>query len=238
MKRAFGRGTGAFGRNDFRRKYGLKSAREKSRLRNNLRNLAICIVAVLIILLLKNMSFSYAGRTVDSIKTVITREYNLGEKVSSLKDAIPALRRSIMKAFNSEETPGLMDMPVDGVITSGYGMRTHPVFNVERKHEGIDISASVGEPVKAAMPGTVREAGPHPELGNIVVIEHDADLKTLYGHLDRIRVKKGQEVSQGEIIGQVGSTGISTGSHLHFEVWRNGRPVDPVNELDLGLKDT
>lgn len=82
------------------------------------------------------------------------------------------------------------------------------------------------------------EAGSHPQFGNIVIIEHITDMKTLYGHLENIRVKENQQVSQGEIIGQLGSTGISTGPHLHFEVWRNGRPVDPVNELNLGLKDT
>lgn len=238
MKRAFGRSLRTFGRTNLGRRYGVKSVKEKSRLRNNIRNLTICIIVVLIILLLKNMTFSYAQRATDGIKSIITREYDIGEKISSLKGAIPTLRRSILRVFNDNNSPGLMEMPVEGVITSGYGMRSHPVFNVEIKHEGIDISAPPGEPVRAASAGVVIEAGSHPKFGNIVIIEHSTNLKTLYGHLDNISVKENQEVSRGEVIGQLGSTGISTGPHLHFEVWRNDRPVDPVNELDLGLKDT
>ncbi|HOC08153.1 MAG TPA: M23 family metallopeptidase [Bacillota bacterium] len=238
MKRAFGRSLRTIGRNNPGRRYGVKSVKDKSRLRSNIRNLTICIVVVLIILLLKNMTFSYAQRATAGIKAIITREYDIGERISSLKGAIPTLRRSILRVFNDDIPSGPMEMPVEGVITSGYGMRTHPVFNVELRHEGIDISAPPGEPVRAALAGVVIEAGSHPQFGNIVIIEHNTDLKTLYGHLDNIRVKENQEVSQGEIIGQLGSTGISTGPHLHFEVWRNGRPVDPVNELNPGLKDT
>ena len=238
MKRGFGRSVRRFGRNDIKRRYGVGSAKDKDRLRSNLRRLTICITVVIIILLLKNMNFSYAQRATSGIKSVITTEYNLKERFTALRDTVPVIKNSIMRVFGTGDSPGLMIMPVQGEITSGYGKRTHPVFKVESKHEGIDIAAPVGQPVKAALPGVVVEAGPHSEFGNVVVIEHSAGLRTLYGHLDQLRVEEGQQVSRGQTIGTVSNTGLSTGSHLHFEVWRNGRPVDPAHELDLGLIGT
>ncbi|MDD2573294.1 MAG: M23 family metallopeptidase [Bacillota bacterium] len=238
MKRGFRRSVRRFEKKDIRRRYGTGSAKDKNLLKNNLRNLTICIAVVIIILLLKKMDFFYAHKATSGIKSIITREYNLKERVVSLKDTIPVIRNSIMRVLGTGDSLGPMTMPVQGEITSGYGIRTHPVFKVESKHEGIDIAASAGEPVKAALSGVVVEAGPHPEFGNVVVIEHSTDLKTLYGHLDQIRVEESQEVSRGDTIGTIGSTGLSTGAHLHFEVWKNGRPVDPVHELDLGLTGT
>jgi murein DD-endopeptidase MepM/ murein hydrolase activator NlpD len=74
-------------------------------------------------------------------------------------------------------------------------------------------------------------------FGNIIVIDHGKGLKTVYGHLGEVKAVVGREVTQGEVIGSVGNTGISTGAHLHFEVWRNGKAVDPANELDKAVRD-
>jgi murein DD-endopeptidase MepM/ murein hydrolase activator NlpD len=122
---------------------------------------------------------------------------------------------------------GKLKMPVQGRISSGYGYRTHPIFRVRKMHTGIDIAAASGTAIKAAASGTVVFSGRWGGYGNCVIVDHGGGLATLYGHCSRIAVKKGQAVEQGETVGYVGSTGLSTGPHLHFEVRKNGRPVNP-----------
>ncbi|MBC7330523.1 peptidoglycan DD-metalloendopeptidase family protein [bacterium] len=121
--------------------------------------------------------------------------------------------------------------PVRGSITSGFGMRTHPIYHIKKMHTGIDISAHSGTPIKAAAGGEVVFAGWWGGYGNVVIIDHGGGISTLYAHCSAIYVKKGQSVSQGEVIAAVGSTGLSTGPHLHFEVRKNGKPVDPLGYL-------
>lgn len=239
MKRDFKRKIARFRRKDFGRKYGTAGTGDKNRLKNNLRSLTLCISVVIIMLLIKNMDFSYARRVTAGVKSVITREYDLKERFIILKDTLPGIRDRMMKFIGTEKADDSMIMPVRGEITSGYGKRHHPVFNIESKHEGIDISAAAGEPVKAALGGVVIKAGEQSDFGNVIMIEHSVSLKTLYGHLRDIKVKEGQKVSQGDVIGSVGNTGLCTGTHLHFEVWRNDKPIDPMDELeqDLDLVD-
>jgi murein DD-endopeptidase MepM/ murein hydrolase activator NlpD len=117
--------------------------------------------------------------------------------------------------------------PVNGSIGSGFGPRTHPIYGGSRMHTGIDISASQGTPIRAAGDGVVKMAGVNGGYGNWTLIDHGDGLATGYGHQSRIAVSVGQRVSQGQVIGYVGSTGASTGPHLHWEVRVNGNPVDP-----------
>lgn len=118
--------------------------------------------------------------------------------------------------------------PVNGAVTSFYGWRRDP-FNRNRRqfHNGIDIRGNVGTPVRAAMAGRVSTVGFDRVLGNYVVINHNAGYRTLYAHLNTIRTRTGAYVAVGERIGDVGNTGQSTGSHLHFTVYRNGVTVNP-----------
>ncbi|MCF8010912.1 MAG: peptidoglycan DD-metalloendopeptidase family protein [Clostridiales bacterium] len=120
--------------------------------------------------------------------------------------------------------------PVEGSITSGYGYRRHPVTGDYSFHSGIDIGASKGEGVSAAEKGLVILAGKVSGYGNTVIIDH-GDCKTLYGHLSFIRAKSGEEVEQGEVIGEVGNTGVSTGPHLHFEIRKGPSFIDPEEYL-------
>jgi murein DD-endopeptidase MepM/ murein hydrolase activator NlpD len=115
--------------------------------------------------------------------------------------------------------------PASGVVTSGFGWRWG------RMHEGLDIAASYGAPISAASSGTVIYAGWMGGYGNLVVIDHGGGLATAYGHQSSIAVSSGSQVSQGQTIGYVGSTGHSTGPHLHFEVRVNGSAVDPMGYL-------
>ena len=122
--------------------------------------------------------------------------------------------------------------PVSGYITSSYGYRIYPFEGGGRQfHTGMDIGAPYGTPIRAAMSGRVSSAGWDDVLGNHVVISHHAGYRTLYGHMSVIRVKTGAYVGTGERIGDVGSTGLSTGPHVHFTVYKNGVTVNPRSLL-------
>src|SRR5215207_127607 len=124
---------------------------------------------------------------------------------------------------------GRFILPVNGAITSGFGPRTHPIYGGSRMHTGVDITASTGTPIKAAGDGVVKMAGSNGGYGNWTLIDHGDGLATGYGHQSRIAVSVGQRVGAGEVIGYVGSTGASTGPHLHWEVRVNGNPVNPMS---------
>jgi murein DD-endopeptidase MepM/ murein hydrolase activator NlpD len=121
--------------------------------------------------------------------------------------------------------------PADGPISSSFGRRLHPIFHTWRMHTGVDIGAGYGSPVRAAAGGQVVVAGVITGYGNAIVVDHGNGLATLYGHLSRFAVHRGEQVDPGETIGAVGNTGNSTGPHLHFEVRVNGTPVDPMPYL-------
>ena len=126
---------------------------------------------------------------------------------------------------------GEFGWPLDGHyrISSGFGIRTDPIQNVLKKHNGIDLPAPTGTPVYAAKDGKVIAAGEMGNAGNAIIIDHGNSVETRYYHLSKIHVKNGKSVSQGELIGEVGSTGKSTGPHLHFEIRVKSNPVDPLH---------
>jgi murein DD-endopeptidase MepM/ murein hydrolase activator NlpD len=115
-------------------------------------------------------------------------------------------------------------------LVSGFGFRIHPIYKTRRMHTGVDFLAPTGTPIYATGNGVVIEADrSNHGYGRMVVIDHGYGYQTLYAHLSQIRVREGQEIKRGEIVGTVGNTGISTAPHLHYEVVRNGRKVNPVN---------
>ena len=118
--------------------------------------------------------------------------------------------------------------------TSGFGMREHPILQTMRAHMGVDYAAPIGTPVISVADGVVVESSFHGAYGNMVVIQHNANQSTAYAHLSRMNVRKGQAIKQGEVVGAVGSTGLSTGPHLHFEFRINGRHVDPLTLAQQG----
>ncbi|MBX3593480.1 MAG: M23 family metallopeptidase [Sphingomonas sp.] len=125
------------------------------------------------------------------------------------------------------ERKGQMAMPASGRISSGFGLRRHPVLGFARMHKGMDIAAAYGSPIRAANDGTVAFAGRSGGYGNFVRLNHNGGMGTGYGHMSRIAVRAGQRVSRGQVIGYVGSTGLSTGPHLHYELYRNGVAINP-----------
>ena len=122
----------------------------------------------------------------------------------------------------------LVAWPADGEKTSGFGPRVHPIFGTVRQHNGIDLGGDTGDRVRAARSGEVILAGQRGGFGNTIVIYHGLGYSTLYAHLSRIEVSEGQNVQSGDRIGAIGSTGWSTGPHLHFELRIDGKAVDPT----------
>lgn len=129
---------------------------------------------------------------------------------------------------NPSIVPGYFVWPADGPLTSRYGTRVHPISGARKLHAGVDIGAPSGAPIRAAAAGLVLRAGPYGGYGLATIIDHGNGLATLYAHQSRIGVSAGQQVAQGQNIGAVGSTGYSTGPHLHFEVRINGQARDPL----------
>lgn len=127
--------------------------------------------------------------------------------------------------------------PVSGQVLSGFGMREHPVLGYKRHHDGVDFRARVGTPIYATGDGVVRAAGRRGNYGIRIIIDHDYGYRTQYAHLSEIAdgIIPGAEVKRGQQIAKSGNTGVTSGPHLHYEVHRNGRPVDPLNYLFADL---
>jgi murein DD-endopeptidase MepM/ murein hydrolase activator NlpD len=157
------------------------------------------------------------------------RERADAEEIDSLQQVSAELAAKIQAAQSHSTVvrtgSGALAWPVNAPITSSFGWRWG------RMHEGIDLGAAYGSPIAAAGAGTVIYAGWLGGYGNLTVIDHGGGLSTAYGHQSQIGVSVGQHVEQGQIIGNVGSTGHSTGPHLHFEVRVNGQAVDPLGYL-------
>jgi murein DD-endopeptidase MepM/ murein hydrolase activator NlpD len=126
---------------------------------------------------------------------------------------------------------GSLSWPVSGAVTSPFGWRIHPILGYKKFHTGIDIGVGYGVPIHAAGSGTVIYATWMGGYGNVIIIDHGNGLSTLYAHQSSLAVSTGAHVARGQTVGYVGSTGFSTGPHLHFEVRVNGNPVDPMGYL-------
>ena len=143
--------------------------------------------------------------------------------------ALEAEARKAAAAYQpTPSKPGGMVLPVRGRFTSPFGYRIHPISRVRRLHAGQDIGAPTGTPIVAAKAGRVSFAGWRGGYGNCTIIDHGGGVATLYGHQSRLAAGVGTQVAQGQVIGYVGSTGASTGPHLHWEVRINGAPVNPI----------
>jgi len=128
--------------------------------------------------------------------------------------------------------PSIMPIKTDDLkrVSSGFGMRLHPILKIRKMHQGQDFTAKTGTDIYATGNGTVERVDrDHGGYGNYVVINHSYGFKSLYAHMSKVNVKKGQKVNRGEVIGLVGNTGRSTAPHLHYEIIKNNRKINPVN---------
>ncbi len=159
--------------------------------------------------------------------------------MARLLDEMEAEERAIEEAIRqAESTPqgqrmlrtaftGGFISPVSGRITSPFGYRHHPITGTYKLHTGIDIACKTGTPIRAAASGIVSQACYNRAYGYMIVIQHNGGYSTLYGHNSRLLVRVGQQVKQGQIIARAGSTGWSTGPHLHYQLMKNGTPINP-----------
>jgi murein DD-endopeptidase MepM/ murein hydrolase activator NlpD len=148
-------------------------------------------------------------------------------KISFEKEEYKKIKESLINNQKLAECiPAIKPLP--GEITSGFGMRMHPILHYERMHDGIDILSDVGSPVKAAGNGIIEFAGIKGGYGLTITINHGFGYESTYAHLSEILVRKNQKVLRGEIIAKSGDSGLSTGPHLHYEVAHDGVKLNPV----------
>ena len=166
-----------------------------------------------------------------SIGNLIYAEMVLSGKALRLyRYTPPGGEAGFYNALGENTRKSLLRTPVDGAsITSGFGMRWHPILGFSRMHQGVDFGVPTGTPVYAAGDGTVTKAAPAGGYGNYVEIEHNRQYATAYAHLSRFAVHQGEHVRQGEVIGYVGMTGLTTGPHLHYEVHYHNAAIDPLS---------
>ncbi len=153
------------------------------------------------------------------------------KKVAELKAAEEAAEEANNSKSIIVHGTGMFAYPSDAPTSSPFGWRMHPILGYRRFHAGLDFAASYGSTIRAADSGTVIFAGWYGGYGNAVIINHGKGITTLYGHTSELYVSEGQTVQRGSAIAAVGSSGLSTGPHLHFEVRRDGTPVDPMGFL-------
>jgi murein DD-endopeptidase MepM/ murein hydrolase activator NlpD len=154
----------------------------------------------------------------------------LRDLLQGLENRLTYVRRNVEKREAlAAATPSIW--PAHGWLTGTFGGRPDPFTGEPDFHQGIDISTDKGNPVYATADGTVASAAPAGEYGNLIVLTHEFGLSTRYGHLSRFNVHAGQRVARGDVIGYVGSTGRSTGAHLHYEILANGKQINPLQLL-------
>jgi len=159
-------------------------------------------------------------------------EHQLASESHRLESQILAMQRSVSSSNKpAQQGSGNLSMPLKAHITSPFGWRRHPIFGVRKFHTGIDLAGPNRSAIRAADSGSVLFTGWYGGYGKVVIISHGKDMATLYAHLSRAAVSVGDNVSKGDVIGYEGTTGFSTGPHLHFEVRVNGKPNNPLNYL-------
>jgi len=161
------------------------------------------------------------------------REYErrIAEMEKSSRELETLINRTVSKSKTQPKSTGKMAWPAKGRLVSRFGYRRHPLWGGTHFHTGLDIAAPYGTPVRAADSGDVIFAGWWDGFGKSVVINHGKSITTVYGHMSRLYVRSGQVIGKGQVVGLIGSTGYSTGPHLHFEVRVRGKPVNPMSRL-------
>ncbi|MFZ5352944.1 MAG: M23 family metallopeptidase [Bacillota bacterium] len=208
---------------------------ERSMLERLLLQSFVSLAAILLLILASSINTVPTNYITSGAKSAVTWDISFSSVIdtfSEFKEVIPKARKTFGLEENTSEK-GLI-MPVEGIITSGFGVRIHPVFNTEKMHNGIDIDAQIGTPIKAAASGKVIEIGEDEINGKYIKIEN-SKYRTVYAHCHRILVKEGSSIKQGDIIAEVGDTGLVSGPHLHFEIWKNDTPLDPVEVIDTSI---
>ncbi|MBX9689650.1 MAG: peptidoglycan DD-metalloendopeptidase family protein [Candidatus Obscuribacterales bacterium] len=158
-------------------------------------------------------------------------EHQLSRESNQLEQQILQMVRASQSKSDKVVThgSGSLAMPIHAPVTSPFGWRRHPIFGVRKFHTGVDLAGPNHTPVKASDSGNVLYSGWYGGYGKVVIVSHGNGLATLYAHMSKVNASAGQNVSKGDVVGYEGSTGFSTGPHLHFEVRVDGKPNNPLN---------
>ncbi|SEM82491.1 Murein DD-endopeptidase MepM and murein hydrolase activator NlpD, contain LysM domain [Gemmobacter aquatilis] len=182
--------------------------------------------------LLKQVRSGYSGQGGPLMPIVSTKGSPLSPDEARANGILGSLDRMNLYRLAAFKAPFANPIPSGRYrFTSGFGVRSDPFNGGARRHEGLDFAGSYGTPIAATADGTVVTAGWKNGYGRAIEVRHDFGLTTLYGHLSEIHVTVGQRVSRGDVIGDMGNSGRSTGTHLHYEVHVGGRPVDPMTYI-------
>ncbi len=167
---------------------------------------------------------------IDSFQLATTSINVLSNRLVERRETLASINNNVLKYLDiAANIPQIW--PVEGRVTSGFGYRIHPISGERNMHTGIDIAAPHGTPIYAPSKGKVVFSGGYGGYGKTVILDHGYGLETLYAHMSAIKVNRGDIVDQGDVIGQIGTTGVSTGPHLHYEVILDAEPIDPLKYL-------
>lgn len=160
-------------------------------------------------------------------------EHQLARESTQLEQQIVLMTKTTKSQDNKPVAlgSGNLSLPLKASITSPFGWRRHPIFGIRKFHTGVDLAGANHSPIKAADSGNVLYSGWYGGYGKVVIVSHGKGLATLYAHLSKVNASAGQNITKGDVIGYEGSTGFSTGPHLHFEVRVDGKPNNPLNFL-------
>ncbi|MGE5629552.1 MAG: M23 family metallopeptidase [Caulobacteraceae bacterium] len=214
------------------RKHGERSYIDKLLLQS-----LISIATVAVVLIISSINTGITNTISDSIKSTINWNVNISKALdtfSNFRSIIPETKKNLgVSEALPEETnaEAAFIMPIEGEVTSEFGERVHPVFKTVKMHTGIDIDGAIGTPIKSSTPGKVKQVGEDAINGKYIRIENGI-YEVVYAHCYKVNVKEGQSVKQGDIIGEVGDTGLASGPHLHFEIHENGGAVNPLEKLE------
>lgn len=199
-------------------------------------------IICLIVITLSNFDNGVVNKIVNGARWVVGSDYDFKTAAANIKGAIPGMNNlpgtvdSLMGKKESVDVlssnSSLMILPVEGTITSVFGTRKDPITQDTAEHYGIDIAGEIGVPIKAAMDGRVVKIEESRSLGRSVTLQHSDGIETVYGHCSEILVDENQRVEKGDYIAKVGDTGEVTSAHLHFEVRRDGKPIDPLSMIE------
>ncbi len=242
------------------------SINSKNRISAIIRQTIICMAIFVIIFTIKNVDSSITNYISIKTSNILKADSDINYLIDSTKKIFQSLNISneklkavfgssnpITKSDNEEVNliPGEMNdkiydwsqliqlgfhNPINGVITSAFGNRISPITNQNEFHEGIDISPVGSDQIMAVLDGEVLETGNNASFGNYLKIKHN-DLISVYAHAEKIVVKQGQKVAKGDLIAIAGNTGASVGKHLHFELWKDEKMVNPQKLFDLEVQE-
>ncbi len=223
--------------------YRLPKNRGKEFYKKTLRQVGLCVVVVLLVILIKNINTPITNKTQDLLKTSLSQEFNFKtsfKKVLNYAKETPNVADKVISVFTNQESTKKISMsmtpPVNGEIVSFFGEKEDPILNQKTFQRGLDISVSENQKVKSIAKGEVVEVGQGNSLGKYIKIKHNEDFFAIYGNCKEIDVQIGEIVTLGQPVAKVYSTIDGNNKPFHFELWVEGNVVDPIEYIQFDKK--